>query len=204
MHGASGPTVSEDGSCRASDTCALQSYVQMCMRSTLCSGDRHTTSIPTKKARDKLGIVLCSNRAHVTVARQQSCDHTTSRQQGNLRLTHFQCSQYVWSRNQVRVTSIHAADSVTFAERERVRKSKSRSPSKVHRSCGHFSQIQQRVAPSSTCLSQNRWCHGTHIQIHTMNTADSNVTDMNIPHITECLSSFSVTFIEDRFCLFRT
>ena len=27
---------------------------------------------------------------------------------------------------------------------------------------------------------------------------------MNIPHITECFSSFSVTFIEDRFCLFRT
>ena len=37
-----------------------------------------------------------------------------------------------------------------------------------------------------------------------MNTADSNVTDMNIHHITECFSSFSVTFIEDRFCLFRT
>ena len=48
LYGASGPTVSEDGSCRASDTCALQGYVQMCMRSTLCSGDRHTTGIPTK------------------------------------------------------------------------------------------------------------------------------------------------------------
>ena len=39
------------------------------------------------------------------------------RQQGNLRLTHLQCSQFAWSRNQGRVTSIHAADSVTFAER---------------------------------------------------------------------------------------
>ena len=73
-----------------------------------------------------------------------------TRQQGNLRLTHFQCSQYVWSRNQGRVTSIHAADSVTFAER--VRTSKSRSPYVVHRSC----EIQQRVAPSPTCLSQSR------------------------------------------------
>ena len=37
-----------------------------------------------------------------------------------------------------------------------------------------------------------------------MNTVDSNVTDMNIPHIIECFSWFSVTFIEERFCLFRT
>ena len=61
----------EDGSCRARDTCALQGYVQMCMRSTLCSGDRHTTGIPTKSAEkqtNKLRILLYSNRAHVTVA----------------------------------------------------------------------------------------------------------------------------------------
>ena len=32
-------------------------------------------------------------------------------------MTHLQCSQFAWSRNQGRVTSIHAADSVTFAER---------------------------------------------------------------------------------------
>ena len=69
----------------------------------------------------------------------QSCDHTIPRQQGNLRLTHFQCSQYVWSRNQGRVISIHAAESVTFAERVRM----SRSPYEVHRSCEHCSQ--QRV-----------------------------------------------------------
>ena len=68
LYGTSGPTVSEDGRCRASDACALQGYVQMRMRSTLCSGDRHTTGIPTKKARDKLGILLCSNTAHVIVA----------------------------------------------------------------------------------------------------------------------------------------
>ena len=48
LYDANGPTVSEDGSCRANDTCALKGYVQMCMRSTLCSGDRHTTGIPTK------------------------------------------------------------------------------------------------------------------------------------------------------------
>ena len=37
-----------------------------------------------------------------------------------------------------------------------------------------------------------------------MNTAESNGTDMNIHHITKCFSPFSVTFIEDRLCLFRT
>ena len=50
LYGASGPTVSEDGSCRASDTCALQGYVQMCMRSALCSGDRHTNSDTNKES----------------------------------------------------------------------------------------------------------------------------------------------------------
>ena len=37
-----------------------------------------------------------------------------------------------------------------------------------------------------------------------MNTADSYVTDRNIPHTMECFSPSSVTFIEDRFCLLRT
>ena len=37
-----------------------------------------------------------------------------------------------------------------------------------------------------------------------MNTDDYNVEDMNIHHITECFSLSSVTFIEDRLCLFRT
>ena len=36
------------------------------------------------------------------------------------------------------------------------------------------------------------------------NIGSSNVTDMNIHHITECFSLSSVTFIVDRFCLFRT
>ena len=35
-----------------------------------------------------------------------------------------------------------------------------------------------------------------------MNTADSMDTVMNIPQIIECFSSFSVTFIEDRFLSF--
>ena len=47
---------------------ALQGYVQMCVRSTLCSGDRHTTGIP-KTARDKLGVLLCSNTAGKKVLR---------------------------------------------------------------------------------------------------------------------------------------
>ena len=50
LYGASGPIVSEDGSCRANDTCALQSYVQMRMRSTLCSGDRHTNKDTNKES----------------------------------------------------------------------------------------------------------------------------------------------------------
>ena len=58
-----------------------------------------------------------SNTTHVTVARRQACNHTIPRQQGNLRLTHLPRSQFTWSRNQGRVTSSHAADSVTFAER---------------------------------------------------------------------------------------
>ena len=59
-----------------------------------------------------------SNTTHVTVSRRQACNHTIPRQQSNLRLTHLQCSQFTWSRNQGRETSSHAADSVTFAERE--------------------------------------------------------------------------------------
>ena len=124
--GTSGPTVSEDGSCRASDTCALQGYVQMCMRSALCSGDRHTreTNKVTKVTEDiKSGFFPVQSLMSLS---HDDSHAITSRQQGNLRLTHFQCSQYTWSRNQGRVTSIHAADSVTFAERVRI--SKSRSP----------------------------------------------------------------------------
>ena len=91
----------------------------MCMRSTLCSGDRHTTGIPTKSAEKQTNLGSYSIPTQlVTVAWQQSCDHTIPRQQGNLRLTHLQCSQFAWSGNQGRVTSSHAADSVTFAERE--------------------------------------------------------------------------------------
>ena len=127
------------GSCRARDTCAPQGYVQMCMRSTLCSGGQ-THNRDTDK--ELITSKQTWDRAHVTVAGRQSCGHTIPRQQSNLRLTHFQCSQYVWSRNQGRVISIHAADSVTFAERVRI--SKSRSPYEVHKSCEHCSQIQQR------------------------------------------------------------
>ena len=92
--GTSGPTrVNEDGSCRASDTCALQDYVQMCMRSTLCSGDRHTreTNKVTKVSEDtKLGFY--SVQSLMSLSHDDS-HAITSRQQGNLRLTHFQCSQ---------------------------------------------------------------------------------------------------------------
>ena len=124
LYGTSGPTrVNEDASCRATDTCALQGYVQMCMRSTLSSGDRHATGIPTKSAEE-------TNLGSYSIPTEL------------MSLSHFQFSQYVWSRNQGRVTSSHAADSFTFAERERVRNSKSRPPSIIHRSCERCSQTQ--------------------------------------------------------------
>ena len=124
LYGTSGPTrVKEDGSCKANEcTYALQGYAQMCMRSTPCSGDRHTTGIPTKSAEDT-NLGSCSVQ-HFTSPLHDDRRATTPRQQGNLRLTHLQCSQFTSSRNQGSVTSSHAADSVTFAER--VRNSKSR------------------------------------------------------------------------------
>ena len=137
----SGPTrVKEDGSCRASDTCALQGYVQMCMRSTLCSGDRHTreTNKATKVTEDtKSGFF--SVQSLMSLSHDDS-HAITSRQQSNLRLTHLQRSQFTESRNQGSVTSSHVADSVTFAER--VRNSKSRPPSIIHRSCERCSHTQ--------------------------------------------------------------
>ena len=54
LYGASGPTVSEDGSCKASTTCALHGYVQMRMRSTLCSGDTQQ-GYPQRKLETNLG-----------------------------------------------------------------------------------------------------------------------------------------------------
>ena len=153
LYGASGPTrVKEDGSCRANEcTCALQGYVQMCMRSTPCSGDRHTTRIPTKSAEDtNLGSYSVQ---HFTSPLHDDRRATTPRQQSNLRLTHLQCSQFTWSRNQGSVTSSHAADSVTFAER--VRNSKSRPWSMIHRNCDRCSQTQCRTVPSSTGLSKH-------------------------------------------------
>ena len=64
-------------------TCALQGYVQMCMRATLCSGDRHTTKIPTKSAEKQTWDPTLSNTTHVTVPRQ-ACNHTMPRRLGDL------------------------------------------------------------------------------------------------------------------------
>ena len=57
LYGASGPTVSEDGSCRANDTSALQSYVQMYALDTVQwrqTNNRDTDKelIPSKSAWD--------------------------------------------------------------------------------------------------------------------------------------------------------
>ena len=94
LYGASGPTkVNEDGSCRACDTCALQGYVQMCMRSTLCSGDRHTreTNTVTKVTEDtKSGFYTVQSLLSLS---PDDSHAITSRQQSNLRLTLFQSSQ---------------------------------------------------------------------------------------------------------------
>ena len=95
LYGTSGPTrVNEDGSCRASDTCALQGYVQRCLRSTLCSGDRHTRETNNKVTK----VTEDTKSGFYTVQSLMSLSHDdshaiTSRQQGNLRLTHFQCSK---------------------------------------------------------------------------------------------------------------
>ena len=62
-------------------------------------------------------------------------------------------TQYVWSRNQGRVTPIHAADSVTFAERVRI--SKSRSAYKVHKSCEHCFVLRY----SNVLHLHQRVCH---------------------------------------------
>ena len=98
LYGANGPTrVKEDGSCRANG-CTLQGYVQMCMRSTPCSGDRHKTRIPTRTAEDT--ILGSYSVQHFTSPLHDDRRATTPRQQSNLRLTHLQCSQFTWSRNQ--------------------------------------------------------------------------------------------------------
>ena len=111
------------------------------MRSTLCSGDRHTTKIPTKSSED---TNLGSNSVqHFTSPLHDEKRETTPRQQSSLRLTHLQCSQFTWNRNQRNVTSSHAADSVTFAER--VRNSKSRPCSMIHKNCDRCSQTQCRT-----------------------------------------------------------
>ena len=88
-------------------------YRCVCVRH--CAVERHTTGIPTKSAED-------TNMGSYSVQQFTSPLHddkraTTPRQQGNLRLTLFQCTQYTWTRNQGSVTSSHAADSVTFAEK---------------------------------------------------------------------------------------
>ena len=122
----------------------------MCMRSTPCSGDRHTTKIPTKSAEDtNLGFYSVQ---HFTSPLHDDKRATTPRQQSDLRLTHLQCSQFTWSRNQGSVTSSHAADSVTFADR--VRNSKSRPWSMIHRNCHRCSQTQCRTVPSSAGFVQ--------------------------------------------------
>ena len=93
LYGTSGRTrMNEDGSCSASDTCALQGYLQMCKRSTLCSGERH------KRNKQSIKVTEETKSGFYTVQSLMSLSHgdshaITSRQQGNLRLTHFQCSQ---------------------------------------------------------------------------------------------------------------
>ena len=102
-----------------------------------CSGETNTTGIQGSYTVQRLKSPLHDDKRA-----------TVPRQQGNLRLTHFQCSQWTWTSNHRNVTSSHAADSVTFAGR--VGNSKSRPRSTLHRNCERCSQTQKRVAPSST------------------------------------------------------
>ena len=130
-------------------------YVQMCIRSTLCSGDKHTTRIPTRKAGDKLGILLCSSTTHVTIAMTivMRSHHTSATRLSAIDTLPMFTVRLEWKPRTCK-TSLHAADSSRLPREYRI--SKSRSPYVVHNSCEHCSQIQQRVAPSSTCLSQSR------------------------------------------------
>ena len=67
-------------------------------------------------------------------------------------MTHLQCSQFAWSRNLGRVTSIHAADSVTFAERMQ------ESPSPDHRQ--RYTGVVNTVLRYSNVLHlHQRVCH---------------------------------------------
>ena len=85
----------------ALDTCAVEADTQQGYQQRKPETNLGSYSVPTQ-------LMLPSHDDSHAI---------TSRQQGNLRLTHLQCSQFAWSRNQGRVTSSHAADSVTFAER---------------------------------------------------------------------------------------
>ena len=126
------------------------------MRSTLRRGDRHTTRIPTKNSED---TNLGSNSVqHFTSPLHDDKRATTPRQQSSLRLTHLQCSQFTWSRNQRNVTSCHAADSVTFAER--VRNSKSRPCSMIHKNWDRCSQTV------SHCTFINKFVQTSLIPLH--------------------------------------
>ena len=99
LYGASGPIrVKEDGSCRANEcTCALQGYVQMCMRSTPCSGETHNRDTRKRVLKTQ---TWDPSLQHYTSPLHDDSRATTPRQQANLRLTHLQCSHFTWSRNQ--------------------------------------------------------------------------------------------------------
>ena len=117
----------------------------------------------------------CST-SHVTVARRQACNHTSAT--GNLRLTHFQCSQYTWSGNQGNVTSNHAADSVTFARKFQVQ-----TWSMIHMILDLCSQRQYVLHLHQEVCQNIDGTNCTHIQI-----SHSSKSFLPTTQITICLS----------------
>ena len=88
--------MSEDGSCRASDTCALQGYVHCAVETDTQQGYQQ------RKLETNLGSYSVP-----TLFMSPSHDNYHAitpylGNKGNLRLTHLQCLQYAWSRNQGR------------------------------------------------------------------------------------------------------
>ena len=173
LYGASGPTVVRwNGSCRAI-MCVTSIYI--------CASARHVPWRDKHKGNNQKTeeqTWICTIQSLLF----QSHDgrHAISTLQLiHLRLTHFQCSQY------------HELQSMLHIPSRLPREYESPSPDHHTRNTIVVTLLQQRVAPSSTCLSQSRWSHGTHIQIHKWKSQRSHKIARN--KITDqCLTKLAV------------
>ena len=158
LYGASGPTrVNEDGSRRQMSAHARDKDMYRCACDRHCAEETDTQQgyqqriLKTQTWDPTLSNI--SRHLCTTTSVQPHLGNKSS-----LRLTHLQCSQFTWSRNQRNVTSCHAADSVTFAER--VRNSKSRPCSMIHKNWDRCSQTV------SHCTFINKFVQTSLIPLH--------------------------------------